>query len=233
LPTRYELAITAFVDELAQCQPTQCQPTHCHNPYHDPDLSHNLKQYLIALKKHLGKRKTAAPTTPGKLTIPIKSQKLLLVGEALGYRGGKLTGIPFSSGRMINTSNTAFWQTLRPKLIVKDNVAESTATIIWQYFSEREIIPVMWNAFPFHPYCEDNPESNRAPNRDELAIGRVFLTQIQQIFKPDSIVAVGNHGFKTAQAAFGSKKVRLVRHPSFGGKQEFCQQMDAILAERQ
>lgn len=218
MPTRYESAITTFVAELAHCQ-----PRHCHNPYTDPDLSHNLKCYLMALKQHFGKRVPAPQSKP---------LKLLLVGEALGYRGGKLTGIPFSSGRMINNNAMMFWQTLQPQLRLKNNVAESTATIIWDYFSAKNLIPVMWNAFPFHPYREGNPQSNRPPNRDELAIGRVFLTQIQQIFKPDGIVAVGKHGFNTAQAVFGKNNVCQVRHPSFGGKREFCQQMDEILVLR-
>ncbi len=55
------------------------------NPYGNPELARNLKHYLLYLYEH-------------------SPNPVLLVGEAPGFRGCRLTGIPFSSGGVIPRS---------------------------------------------------------------------------------------------------------------------------------
>ena len=81
------------------------------NPYRYKHCRENLSHYL---QKHyeLGSR-------------------VLLMGEALGFRGGRLTGIPFSSAQLLAHSTHPFWCSLRPSLMCKHDVAEASASIVW------------------------------------------------------------------------------------------------------
>jgi hypothetical protein len=68
--------IEEFITELVRHKNTA---TVC-NPYLNQNIADNLRLYLDAMIKMKGKR-------------------VLLVGEAPGYKGCKITGIPFTSGK--------------------------------------------------------------------------------------------------------------------------------------
>jgi uracil-DNA glycosylase len=207
------MTITDFVDLLANT----AVPPHTYNPYslEQPENAtrrHNLDHYLRQMQQR-------QPT-------------ILLMGEAPGYRGCRLTGIPFVSPAILQagTSSGLFgvgngWQLSREWPEIQ---REASATIVWETLADVRPLPLLWNAFPFHPHQPGQPQTNRPPKRSELAWGRPFLDQLLQLFPIQTVVAVGN---KAAQALTGWGIVHSkVRHPSHGGKQAF--QRGVMLALR-
>ena len=159
--------------------------------------------------------------------------KVLLIGEAPSYRGGRLTGIPFVSeslmlcgvehtrGRILDAARGYRKATLGPKLST-----EASATMVWGTIRSIEPLPLLWNAFQFHPFNPENPLSNRVPTPAELKIGSRFIAQLMRLFDFEQIVAIGN------QAASSLTKMGIahekVRHPSMAGKAQFVEGMKRL-----
>lgn len=159
--------------------------------------------------------------------------RMLLIGEAVSHRGGRLTGIAFCSetvmlagvdtanGRVLGADHGYRKATDGPKLST-----EASATMVWGTIKTIDPLPLLWNAFPFHPFHEGEPESNRVPSAAELLIGQRFIEQLLRLFTFRHIVAIGN------QAALSLTKLGIehtkVRHPSMGGKNEFVAQMASL-----
>jgi uracil-DNA glycosylase len=96
---------------------------------------------------------------------------------------------------------------------------EASATMVWATIRTIEPLPLLWNAFPFHPFLPGNPFSNRMPSAGELAIGAPFIARLLRLFPIERVVAIGNFADRTL-AGLGVEHVK-VRHPSQGGKRLF------------
>lgn len=122
------------------------------NPYAEQYAIDNLRHYFEYMLNETGKR-------------------VLLVGEAPGYRGCRITGIPFTSGRVFQNVAHPMLQDLSTKITLPSMESESTATIVWNYLAEKGKTPFFWNSFPFHPHRLGNAASNRAPTNTEIEFG--------------------------------------------------------------
>ncbi|MCB8982295.1 MAG: hypothetical protein H6659_00555 [Ardenticatenaceae bacterium] len=154
---------------------------------------------------------------------------VLLLGEAPGYLGCCLTGIPFTSPYNLQAGfpgpgyeTNAEWHTVR---------REPTATIVRETLAGAEVWPLLWNALPFHPHRPGEPASNRTPSRQELDCGRPFLLDLLDLFPIRTLIAVGRQADRalTAWDISAEGGHETVRHPSHGGKQAFQQGLWAIL----
>lgn len=180
------------------------------NPYLEPYAVDNLRHYFEFMFNQGGKR-------------------ILLVGEAPGHRGCRITGIPFTSGRVFQEIPHPLLVALKNKIQLPHIETESTATIVWNYLSEKETTPLFWNSFPFHPHEKGNVNGNRAPTCAEVQFGAEILNELYHIYKPEFVAGIGHKGTTALKQLFPAKKIGYIRHPSNGGKSEFIEGMNSVL----
>jgi uracil-DNA glycosylase len=98
--------------------------------------------------------------------------------------------------------------------------------MVWGTIRSLEPLPLLWNAFPFHPHEAANPLTNRMPTAGELAAGEPFIRALLRLFPIERVVAIGNR----AQSSLQNMDVPhvKVRHPSQGGKNLFVEGMGRI-----
>jgi uracil-DNA glycosylase len=125
-----------------------------------------------------------------------ENAEVVLVGEAAGYRGARVSGIPFTSERQLTGCGPA----------------EATATIVHRVLArlgvEDEVL--LWNVVPTHPGTET---SNRRPTQDEVDAASPFLGELT---RGRFAIAVGGLAAAALDAPY-------VRHPAHGGAAAFEQ----------
>ena len=180
------------------------------NPYEDKAVANNLRAYLEYMLHNY-------------------KDGILLVGEAPGHKGCKITGVPFTSGEVIRSAKHKIFKDIGNKINLSKEEKETTAKIVWHYLEGKSTIPLFWNAFPFHPHPKNNRNKNRQPNTDEVKEGLTYLKNLIDIFTPRTIAGIGRFGTSCAQRACADKKVDYIRHPSYGGKNDFLDGIKKII----
>jgi uracil-DNA glycosylase len=167
---------TSFVERLARARIGET-----FNQYTDSEMRRD------RLERYLGARRHAP---------------LLLVGEAPGYRGTRVSGIPLTSERQLTGTGPA----------------EATATIVQAVLAELGIANdvLLWNVVPTHPGTET---SNRAPTRLEIEASAPFLAEL----------AAGRRAIAIGRVAHARLGGPYVRHPAHGGAAAFRAGLAAAL----
>lgn len=164
--------------------------------------------------------------------IAVIKPEILLVGEAPGYKGCKLTGIPFTSEKLLRqqTKNSIIGINKGYKVNNEAELqSEISASIIWGAFENYNFYPLLWNAFPFHPHKIGNENSNRKPIDEEVKIGVKYINKLVELYDIKIIYAIGNVAQKTLLKM--GRNVDKIRHPSMGGKKDFLQGINKLCIE--
>jgi len=166
-----------------------------------------------------------------KLHLSAPAPKLLLVGEAPGYQGTRITGCPFTSEALLLEDGVPRIGKLHGRITSRRLPwREPSSTIVWRALREQGLAEgtILWGAFPWHPQGA-SPLSNRAPNEAEKAIGAALLRRLLSALPDVTVVAVGN------VAADSLRKLGIeaekIRHPSNGGANAFRAGL-ALVAKR-
>lgn len=131
-----------------------------------------------------------------------RDASILLVGEAPGFRGARISGIPFTSERQVTGSGPG----------------EATATVVHRVLSELglEEHVLLWNVVPTHP---GTASTNRRPSVCDVERAAPFLAALA---RGRRTVAVG----RLAETRVGRPSVR---HPSHGGARAFREGLIELL----
>jgi uracil-DNA glycosylase len=129
--------------------------------------------------------------------------RLVLVAEAPGYRGARVSGIPLTSERQLTGKGPA----------------EATATIVHRVLAELGLASdvLLWNVVPTHPGDE---RSNRRPSGAEVMSGLPF---VRVLARGRRVVPIG----RVAHDALGGT---YLRHPAHGGAAEFRRGLERLLS---
>jgi hypothetical protein len=129
------------------------------------------------------------------------------VGEAAGYRGARVSGLPFTSERQLTGGGPA----------------EASATIVQRVLAELGIEHevLLWNVVPTHPHEPGRPYTNRRPTRGEVESSVLFL---ERVVRGRRLIAVGRLAAQVTGAPY-------VRHPSHGGAEAFRAGLSALVGQ--
>lgn len=132
--------------------------------------------------------------------------QILLVGEAAGYCGARVSGLAFTSERQLTGSGPT----------------EISATVVQRTLGELGIADdvLLWNLVPTHPHRPGVPLSNRPPTREEVREARPFLDALAGDRR---VIAVGRLAERELDAPY-------VRHPSHGGGTAFRETLISCLS---
>ncbi|MBB5425373.1 uracil-DNA glycosylase [Paraburkholderia atlantica] len=220
--------------DFVQCLAEWRRMAHVFNPWSDTD-----ERDQPGINAPLIRQQQLAAYLQARQT----SVKVILIAEALSCRGGRFTGIAMTSERILlgndtklnsfakgtdrgpvpdympgSATRTSCRDTL-PRMTDREyGVYERTASVVWQTMLSNGFGPTefaLWNAFPFHPFADEDTESNRRPSNSELRATVEILTDFISLFPRNvRFVALG----REAESALLGHPMRplheLVRHPT-------------------
>ncbi|NKX56603.1 uracil-DNA glycosylase family protein [Arthrobacter mobilis] len=162
-----------------------------------------------------------------------RAPRVLLLGEAPGFRGMRITGVPFTNTAILQGRGNHFGlfgpgQGYALPADAPPVAPEPTATVMWEVLAELDFLPLLWSAYPLHPHRPDRPLSNRTPSAAEVLAGQPLWLALARLFAVQVVVAVGNVAGRSVRAA--GLEAPKVRHPAHGGKARFRQGLQELLA---
>lgn len=151
----------------------------------------------------------------------------VLIGRDLGYRGGRRTGLALTDEANLTSFTRMYGGNLTLSRATRGPiVTERTAAMFWEIVGRLPKPVFTWNVFPFHPFEDGNPLSNRCHTRAERTACRSILVELLNLLQPTRVIAIGN------DAELGlldlDIKCAKVRHPSYGGKADFIAGMTSL-----
>lgn len=212
-----EHQLTTFVERLSRAETAP----DAYNQYAYGSVYNDIRR--ANLLRYLNQMAALAPQT-------------ILVMEAPGYRGSRLTGVPVTS-RTILLKGVPELGLLGKERGYRDVPepgfesinGEQTATAVWPTLATIKKVALIWGSYPFHPHEMGKPLTNRAPRRTETEQGIGFLRELLELFAPQQVIAVGNVADDTLRRM--GIDHQKIRHPSHGGKTEFVNGLRAALTD--
>jgi uracil-DNA glycosylase len=155
-----------------------------------------------------------------------REQPVVLAGEAMGYAGGRFSGIAFTAERTLLEWGEPYALTsFRP-----EGFKEMSGSIVHGLLGELgvESRVVLWNTVPAHPHPPGRPLGNRGPTMAERRAGGRALDLFLEAVEPLAVVPVGRIA-ERALNDLGVSTLPAVRHPAQGGATLFRAQAGAAL----
>lgn len=150
---------------------------------------------------------------------------VLLLGEAPGWRGMTVSGVPFVSVREAEAG-------VVPGLELPEHPQapwEASSRVFWAALAQwKGPIPLSWPVYPHHPFVAGDPHTNRTPRPAEVRAGAPIALELIRALGIETVVAVG----RKAQGAIASAGLEApaVRHPAQGGAAQFTREVLALNA---
>jgi len=213
------------------------------NPWHDYDERYDASRRGSSVRRQ---------QLQAYLEERLHKAKIIMIAEAVGYQGGRFTGIAMTCERMLLghhdtvTPEMVFTGVLPKRTSYADStyitkrtqrelgLNEPTDSVVWNAMLEANIDPyevVLWNIFPFHPFKGDDGLTNRTPTQDELDQGWTYTKQLLGLFPNTHILGIGQKSSLTLEA-YGIDVQATLRHPANGGaglyKQQFREFANSI-----
>jgi hypothetical protein len=207
------MTVNEFVEELRSIS-----LPNVFNPYRD----------VCAFSDHPASATLRCQNLTFFLEAMLKSgSRSLWLGRDLGYRGGRRTGIALTDEFHLEVLQDTFGIFGIVKATLDANATkERTATEVWKLLCQIKQPVLLWNAFPFHPFDQGEPLSNRRHTAQEFEFCRHILATLIEWLQPTTIIALG----ADAEAAISNigYECQRVRHPSYGGQTDFARQIARI-----
>ena len=157
--------------------------------------------------------------------------RYLLLGEAPGYQGCHVTGLAFTSERLLMAGSIPRIDIAGQRLSTRHIPwSEPSATTVWGALYELGIAEttVLWNAFAWHPHKPGELQTNRTPTPAERRLGQPVLIKLLQHLGDVQVLAVGQQA-ATSLRELGIE-AKTLRHPSMGGAALFREQLRAAVS---
>ena len=113
--------------------------------------------------------------------------RYLLVGEAVGFRAGRFSGVPFTDeAGLVGPAPLAWARAVggfqRCSRDDRPLLREASAGVVWRALGDRRDV-ALWNVVPWHPAGRRGPLSNALPNRAAYRAGLVVLRLMLETFE--------------------------------------------------
>lgn len=195
----------AFVDSLAGLS-----FDNVFNPYADRCPDHDRPDAPLIRRRNLTRILDAAQAL---------GTDSIWFGRDLGYRGGRRTGLALTDEPHLAVLGKAYGDVEVERATATAPVAERTAHEIWKMIRLLPTPPLLWNAFPFHPYEPGQPMTNRCHSAREARLVEDVLATLLKWFRPQRVIGLGNDAHRALQR-MGQDAI-CIRHPSYGGQAAF------------
>lgn len=192
------------------------------NPWRDHDPGTDALPAAAAATARLARLQAFFNTQP----------RWLLLGEAAGYQGAHVSGIPFTSERLLLADAVPRVHIGGQRLSTRPRPwSEPSATTVWGTLHAlgRATDTLLWNAYPWHPHKAGVPQSNRTPTPAERRAGIPVLETLLAALPGVRCFAVGRNA-EASLAEVGVVATPL-RHPSMGGAVAFREGLHRALSD--
>lgn len=161
---------------------------------------------------------------------------ILMIGEAPGYRGTSVSGVPFLSEQMIlHRQHDNLKLPLNNYVQAKaDGTSgyEATSTAMWLTLDQHPTrkLPLLWATLPNHPHSTDIKLSNRKPSKREIAPYLRIIDMLVAEYAIKRVVAIGNVAHDTLINCKYNDIIKI-RHPARGGARKFADGYTHLIEE--
>jgi hypothetical protein len=156
-----------------------------------------------------------------------RERPVVLAGEAMGYAGGRFSGIAFTAERTLLEWGPPYALTSTRPGGYKEMSGSIVHGLLGELGLEQRVL--LWNTVPAHPHPAGRPLGNRAPSMPERRAGGAVLGALLELVDPLAVVPVGKVAERSL-AELGIASLPSVRHPAQGGATRFRAEARAALA---